>query len=661
MDKKFDRFTVTTQHSLPELQRAGQSWQDLVPQPYFDPAIVVTRSNTGKTVSRYGDDSWDFRSQSRDASQAQTLHFWRVPEIAANALAGQIYEQQKAIIWLIADRGDLKTFGTLKKYSLSARNWCAIAYAKGIDLFSLLSDLEEVSAICDKMKVNELSATKALIHALWRYRGELLPSDAQMQRDKIVEKIRAAQAKLPEGKQTPLIPSRIYCSILAGLLQGLDEIERDLDLLLDALKNSFKTTLIIKRSLPQASPQQLNSARRAILAKTGEQMQALGWKRGPGKALHMFILGKLTAYQTHLMHTVVAFSGMRLGEAKLLPLDGSLATFQHRGQTHYLIRGYTHKLHDGIKTATEWVTIDQGHRAIALAIRIGRTILSLHREKYQKGQDPLLFSSSSNPFKMMESNPFLTAQKRLIEAICPKITTEDLDELNRLELERDWARSGIQLGNRWPLAMHQLRRSLSVYAHRSGMVSLPALKAQLQHITDEMRAYYADGWSRAVNLVFEKSHFSHEWNAAKAESTYFGLTGALKIAFDDEDDLLGQGAQRMEQIVAGRSRQQTFALIKNGTIAYRETILGGCVSTEECKAMPLDPINFECIESNCVNVVVRGKRLDMVIRSQESVVAQLDRDAGGSVEQRLETEHLKRMLFARDRLRQIKTEQEKSA
>jgi hypothetical protein len=338
-----------------------------------------------------------------------------------------------------------------------------------------------------------------------------------------------------------------------------------------------------------------------------------------------------------------------------------LETFCHREQTHYLIKGYTHKLHRGVKATTEWVTIDQGHRAIELATRIGQTLLSLHQEKPKKGQEALLFPSTSNPFKMMDSTPFTNAQKRLIEAICPEISAEDLDELNQLELGRGWGRSGIEVSKRWPLAMHQLRRSLSVYAHRSGMVSLPALKAQLQHITDEMRAYYADGWSRAVNLVFDKNHFSHEWNAAKAESTYFGLTGALQIAFEEGDRLLGRGAQRMEQIVSGRSRQQTLALVKSGAIAYRETVLGGCVSTEECKAIPLDPINFGCVESNCVNVVVLSKRLDMVIRSQESVVSQLERDAGGSVEQRLETEHLKRMLLARDQLNQAKTEKEVKA
>ncbi|RYZ79280.1 MAG: hypothetical protein EOP06_27500, partial [Proteobacteria bacterium] len=362
------------------------------------------------------------------------------------------------------------------------------------------------------MNVNGLNAINGMVQVLWRHRAELRVSSAQMQRDKIIEKIKAAWAKLPEGKQTPLIPSRIYCSVLAGLLDGLDTIARDLDVLLEALDKTLDATTKIKLYLPQASREQIKLRRGCALTETAAQMHCLGWKKGRGKSLHTFIFGKISAFQTHLMHTVVAFSGMRFGEARLLPLNGVLETFQHGGQQHYLIKGYTYKLHRGDKVATEWVTIDQGHRAIELATRIGRKILSLYGEKHQKSQEALLFPTILNPYKMMPNNAFQNAQTHLISSICPEITAEDLNELNRLELERGWSRNGIELGQRWPLAMHQLRRSLSVYAHRSGMVSLPALKAQLQHITDEMRAYYADGWSRAVNLVFDKDHFSNEWN-----------------------------------------------------------------------------------------------------------------------------------------------------
>ncbi|WP_052140380.1 hypothetical protein [Janthinobacterium lividum] len=658
MEKQFSKSTVAD-ISLPEPSGSTTNWHEVIPQPYFDPKTIVARKADGGIGSLYEDRSWDYSSQSKDGVTAQTLHFWRAPDGATDpTLIEQLYQQHKALVWIIVDRGDIKSFGTLYMYHAVCRDCCTIAYYKKIDLFSLLTDVEEMGAICDTMNEGELNAINGLVQTLWRNRKQLRVSDAEIQRDKIIIKIRAAQAKLPDRKQTPLIPSRIYCSILAGLLDGLDVIERDLDVLLDALSKSINISAQVKREVPQASPRRLAIARGEALAKTADLLRRLGWKGECSKSLQGFIQGKITTYQTHLMHTVAAFSGMRIGEVKILPLTGIIENFQNRGQTHYLIKGYTHKLERGVKKATEWITIEQGHRAIKLAARIGQTVLSLHQGIPQKGQEALLFPSTLDPFRMMSRRPFDSGQKYLINSICPEVKPEDIDELNRLELERGWDRNRIEVGKRWPLAMHQLRRSLSVYAHRSGMVTLPALKAQLQHITDEMRAYYSDGWSRAVNLVFEKDHFSQEWNAAKSESSYFGLTGALQLAFDEEDELLGLGAQRLKQIVSGRSRQQTLALIKSGTIAYRETLLGGCVSTQECKVMPLAPINFECVESNCANVVVRSKRLDLVIRTQESVVAQLNRDDKGSVAQRLEAEHLERMLLARDRLRLSKARTE---
>jgi hypothetical protein len=180
------------------------------------------------------------------------------------------------------------------------------------------------------------------------------------------------------------------------------------------------------------------------------------------------------------------------------------------------------------------------------------------------------------------------------------------------------------------------------------MVTLPALKAQLQHITDEMTSYYSDGFSRARNLVFDKDHFSHEWNAAKAEASYLGFT--LGLLFSDEDFLGGVSAQRMSGIVESRSRKDTLRLFEQNKLAYRETVLGGCVSTEECKSQPLEPIPYDCLETNCVNMVVFAKRLRAVVRSQQSVVATLERTERGSVEHRLEVRHLEVLLKAQARL-----------
>lgn len=93
-------------------------------------------------------------------------------------------------------------------------------------------------------------------------------------------------------------------------------------------------------------------------------------------------------------------------------------------------------------------------------------------------------------------------------------------------------------------------------------------------------------------------------------------------------------------------------LFKEGKIAYKETVLGGCVSTEDCKTLPLEPIGLECLEKNCVNQVVSPKQLELVIRSQEGVVAKLEKVEPGSVEHRLEVASLEVLIKARQRLKE---------
>ena len=346
--------------------------------------------------------------------------------------------------------------------------------------------------------------------------------------------------------------------------------------------------------------------------------------------------------------TLAAYTGMRVGEVAILPLEDVLVEFEHMGATHYELQGSTHKLNKGVKRPTTWITSHQGACAVLLAQRIARVIQQEYGKPPKAGQQALLFPSTGNPYRSMSDEPFQRSLTTLRGVLCPVIEQSDIDELDNLEPARGWARDDIAVGKRWPLAFHQLRRSLAVYAHRSGMVSLPALKAQLQHITQEMSAYYADGFSRAVNLVFDAKHFSHEWKAAKAESSYFAY--ALGVLFSEEN-LLGQGAQRMANTVESRSRRDTLSLFEENKLAYRETPLGGCVSTEACKTDPLEPIPYHCLETNCVNLVVFGKRLDHVIKFQEVAVATLERDDAGSVEHRLEARHLEVLLKVSERLK----------
>lgn len=621
-------------------------------EPYFDPQTVVSLDTNGQPLSRYEDRKWDLSAMSTDGGQTTcNLHFFEaqpgsVPaDVSRLDLAGLIREQQKALLWLYMDAGPQRAQKTSVTACNALTQLARGAYRRGATLFELFCDPEQLGEESEGLNPAYAKSTRALLKTLWRHR-DVLKIELDVHLKKLVEVSRqAARQKEPDRNQTPIMPSRIYCAILAGLLGGVDEIEHGLDALLDAFRQERAATAARPQDLTQKQfwtyrEKQLDNARKA--------MRARGWHKG---SMREFIAGEISAIQLKLMHIVIAFTGMRVGEAQILPLDGVLEEVEHKGAVHYVVNGYSHKLNGGRKKAVGWVTSREGRRAILLAQRISMTVLDVLKGNDSAGDDrALLFSSLSNPYRKKNIQGLYTGTQKMPE-IGAVITQADIDELNAMELERSWLRDGIEVGKLWPLTFHQYRRSLSVYAHRSGMVSLPALKGQLQHITDEMRAYYGDGFCRAVNLVFDKDHFSHEWSAAKSESSF--LAYSMALLFSDEDligEVSGRGAARMQQTVSSRSRKETLDLFRDGKLAYRETVLGGCTSLEGCDHTPLEPIPWDCLEKDCANAVVFGKRLGLLIKTQEVVVASLAQGEQGSVEHRLEADHLRVLLKARQRL-----------
>lgn len=612
-------------------------------RPYFPIDTPVAYNAAKEIVSRYGDRSWDLRSMSTDGTSAFTLHFPLSDARALSPLSSLIYEQHKALMWLHMDAGDIRAPRTLRFANLALRAWSRKAENYGVDLFTILTNPEWLTQELKDMNQTYLYSTTSLINTLWRQQGNLgIRRKIQLQ---TLRSVLSQESKTrPQYRQTPLIPSRVYCEILAGLINRMEIIEEELDLLLKAYTK-------IKRASPsitETSPTLQSKVHKKIeLASIINQLKALGYDPMGEVPLQQFITTRIGLHQVTLMMVVIAFSGMRIGEASILPLDKVLTEFQQYGSVHYELQGFTHKFNEGVKESASWITSHQGARAVKLAQRIARKIHQEHKIPPNAGQQALLFPSTENPYMCRESTSINNHRNSLREIICPIINQSDIDELDSLEMENLWEREDIEVDLRWPLTFHQLRRSLAVYAHRSGMVSLPALKAQLKHITEEMALYYSDGFSRAVNLVFDKKHFSHEWNAAKSESSYYAY--ALSVLFND-DDLLGRGSQHMANVIESRSLEDTFRLFQENKLAYRETVLGGCVSTEPCKIEPLEPIPYHCLETNCVNQVVFSKRLEHVIQFQKGAVASLERNEHGSVEHRLEARHLEVLLTARERL-----------
>ncbi|MGF6763603.1 hypothetical protein P3T24_003929 [Paraburkholderia sp. GAS33] len=357
---------------------------------------------------------------------------------------------------------------------------------------------------------------------------------------------------------------------------------------------------------------------------------------------------------------ILAFTGMRAAEAESLPYD-CLNTFRQDGVEHYSIEGVTTKLSGGRVKRASWITSHLAVRAVKLAQRISGVA---HRANgavdYASSSDGkfrlncrLGLSGKTYVPNRAPSN-IQQSIENLRQRAFPAITQEDLDELKLIDLHRAWeAEPKFAIGAVWPFMRHQLRRTLALYAHRSGLVTLPSLKRQLHHITLEMSMYYCRGSGFAKKFVGNDSdHFAREWADAQGEAEH--LAYVAQVLFADERLFGGHGVwatsrATKESPVSVYSRDETRAMFKKGQLAYKENALGGCANPEPCDKPPFDWLDLECLENNCKNLIVVPSKLQRVIKIQERRVEALRASALGSVEYRMETAALATMYAAQEK------------
>lgn len=362
---------------------------------------------------------------------------------------------------------------------------------------------------------------------------------------------------------------------------------------------------------------------------------------------------------------VQTFTGMREDEARCLPY-GCIETTVFNGRIHYIINGRTTKLNGGQPKLVKWVTNEDGYQAVQAMQNLANVVYNIFKV------DPKLTQSNSAFYPLFVSTAYfgfsaslLTLDnshfcpgasgmfrfERLQAEISAEIEEEDLRELEHIDPHRAWrSETDFKTKQPWKFTTHQLRRSLALYAQSSGLVSLPSLRRQLQHITEAMSRYYARGSAYAKNFLGDdKRHFGLEWQATKRESE--GLSYILNVLMAD-GGLTGGHANWVKYRIKGENdvilvdRETTMRRFKKGEMAFRETLVGGCTNTGECDKVGFRWLDVDCLRDNCKNLVCNPKKLQRVITAQENMIAYLDHT---SVEYRTEMADLEVLVTARDK------------
>lgn len=619
--------------------------------------FVVSRDDSGKPVSYYRDNYWDWTPYAggRREGVRLTLSPW-LDEALLNPAQLILIDEVRWLMFLMIYRrvGPTVSVATLQQYLNLFRNMGRFAEKADVSIRQILADQREFDTFLKQLPMYQfqhLGTVLGILNAIPDSEsGYALPWFKEMSRQVYAVTVKYAESL----RQTTAIPTRIYSQILATLLTELAETESIAHPLGALVREAYRRKKNGDRSarIPELVIQHGLSGHFA----KNEVVQTI---HGLSK--------ELTRIQVLVKTIVHAFSGMRDMEVVNLPMD-CLVSETYDGRRHTIIKGFSTKFNNGLPKPAQWVTNRDGERAINLAKQVAAWITESSSFVANQATLPLFVPASSagvaldaapkghrrgKPDKVLNLPTLqLLGHPTLCARLQPLIQEEDLVELEQIDPSRDWRGDPeYQLGAPWPLKTHQFRRSLALYAQRSGLVSLPSLRRQLQHLTEEMSLYYAKGSTFAKNFIGDdKEHFGLEWQDTQPLSA--GLSYIWNVLLSDEVLFGGHGnwvQQRRKDpatAVTMLDRETTLTRFKKGELVYRETAIGGCVNVKGCDQIGLRWLDADCI-AGCKNLVVHESKLSRAIQAQQHLVAGLDPD---SIEYRMEKADLDALLAGQQKI-----------
>ncbi|MFM0658760.1 integrase [Paraburkholderia sediminicola] len=599
---------------------------------------VVARNASGEPCSWFRDDSWNVAAYGKNVRN-RNIHFRGLVDAGTDATITLFTRAQtKQVMYFLMHHASdtVPAPLTLKQHMVHLRAVAKFAANRSLSLYEALSNsnvaLDYIQSV-EPPKAQRLHAILVHLHRL----GET-ETGVQIPLRALHGPMLDRFAEREDSRQHPVIPTRIYQHFLSACESHLGQLEAALPHLESLLEAAYED---------------------GPLAPTPEALSILNVYGFGIACTRQDLSGLLTQIGRFCQLVILAFTGMRAMEAESLPFN-CLKVLRVDGVEHFTIEGITTKLTKGRVKRASWVTSTLGARAVQLAQAL---FAPAHRHFGSAGWDTAtdgshLLICRHGLMAAYDASRGPAGQDAVPEGLRDRliltITAEDIVELKRIDPFRAWdEETKFAVGEPWPFTRHQLRRSLALYAHRSGIVTLPTLKRQLQHLTTEMSMYYARGSAFARDLLDgDETHFAHEWNEAAGLSEYLGY--AAEVLFSDEKLFGGhvawaQSNAVVESPVSVYSRAQTVEMFEKGQLSYADTPLGGCASTEPCKASPLNWLNVECLEKDCKNLVVVPSKLERVIKAQQRRVERLKGTAEGSVEHRMESDVLATLLAAQSK------------
>lgn len=588
----------------------------LVPEPDY----VITRDKNGDPASLYKDDIWDF-SAYQNINNKSTISFTSWDKGKESESKNNIIKEMKWLSFaLLYISNKLISGRTFFGYFKKIRKLASFSLRNNIGIYECLSDEFMFAKYVNEGGLN--THDMGLINSLYA----IDPEYTEAVGIKLID-FRKYRVDRYDSKQHPVIPTQIYDKLITNQIGVLEDFLRNESRLIDFLifirENRGAGYQIKSQKISlgiRVASIQPNFLECAMMFKLDEYFSKVSNLFDQEiESIQKF--GRFMNTIQDIAKTVIhIFSGMRHNEARNLPFD-CLEEFNTAGKKHYRIKGKTTKF--GRKSA-RWVTSGQAVTAIQCAQVISRFLYEFAGLSKKQYKALPLFVSFSGVFLKHHANGTKPEEFRIPKLNCdppkklvPVVTVEDLEELRAIDPVRDWE-ADFPVGEHWKVTTHQFRRTLAVYASASGLVTLPSLRNQLQHITDEMTRYYSRGSAWAgMQIKASKGHMALEFQNAAPEAMILSVVANV---LHRESKLFGAAGQIFERQfretgVTNDTIEETKAKVKRGELVYKPTPLGGCTSMEPCDDRATGAVSA-CL--TCAKAVIKQERLERVIKISEA-------------------------------------------
>jgi hypothetical protein len=572
--------------------------------------FVISRTTDGSVVSCYKHNSWNMKPY--DAQGRCVYNFARWTEGSTNnQLATLIIEEMKR-----TQLARMYLYHRPRKPNsikiTVINNLARLAFNNNLSLSELFEDanfnrllLPSFAELGRGRMRDILKLIKELFDVRLKHREfKLAPAEYVF-----IERMQALYDEHPktqrdEPKQTKLIPSRLYAALISALDAELDTFNDNGEAIVEFFRqrkdnphfgmpmydnSRYKDTIHWDKAVSQT-----------MLGSHFERFSVKDW-RG--------LFGYLGQIQLAAKYWIHLFSGMRDNEALHLPAD-TFTKICAAGVDITILRGYTSKIAGENQTETFWITIPIVEKGVIAARYVGKIAALRHEfDESDLSQYPL-FPTLGRPgeYQVFSGAPIaggsLTYRLNNITARLPDMVIQEADirELEQFDGFRNWRNDpDVKVGQVWPLATHQCRRSLAVYSARSGMVSVGSLGLQFKQLTEVMASYYRRGNAFAVNfLQTEESQLwldELEYERRKAQFIDYevNVINSTSRLWGGEGSRIQAARDKGRPLIITTDRGATQKKFEKGEMVYKPGPNGGCTNLEPCDKLSFTSI-FACLD-----------------------------------------------------------------